>query len=157
MSLPSLVIPIFPPRPSSSTGHIYKSFMGFFLSWPEQSLSQWKTITQAVNMLQCLFQSTPILQQTVQHTQIFHKNQSESQKKSSICNTSTDRCLLKHQQTSAPCPLTVSPCKAAQQGVYPDLITFDFLHLLKLSQASQGKASSLWLCCFSSSQNPRAK
>lgn len=81
----SLIWTVAPSSQQQHRNHIHKSFMGFFISWRGQSLSRGKTITQAVNMLQRLFQSTPMLQQTEQHTQIFHKIKVKVKRNPSIC------------------------------------------------------------------------
>lgn len=99
--------------------------MGFFISWRGQSLSRGKTITQAVNMLQRLFQSTPMLQQTEQHTQIFHKIKVKVKRNPSNLRVSADRCLLEHQQT-VPRPSTAWLHAKQRNKVYPGLITFEF-------------------------------
>lgn len=129
----------------------HKAFMGFVISRPGQSLNRWKTITQAVN--RCCICSHMLSRFSKQHS--IHRFSTKS-KKVSICDTSANGSLLVHQHTSIPCPsAAVALCKAAQQRVYPELITFELgvKCLLRLGRASQGEAPTLWFCCFSSSHS----
>lgn len=112
--------------------------------------------------LQRLFQHTPMLQQTAQHTQISPQNQSESQSEKKKKTLNLQRvCWSLSTRTSTdfyPMPFTrLALCKAAQQGVHSELITFELgvECLQRPRQASEGKTSTSWLCCFSSSHSGR--
>lgn len=178
MSLSSLVIFILPEyeqwtpsRSSSSTGHICSPLLSLTirLLWAF-SFHGWGKVWTGEKQLRRL-STTAVLVPTHSHASAnstaytdFPQNQSESQsekkgKKSSICSASADRRLLKHQQTSIPCPSPVWLYAKQDNRVHPELITSELGAecLPRPRQASQGKTSTSWLCCFSSSQWARMK
>lgn len=112
-------------RLSSSTRPFPWGFYRFFISWQGQSLNRWKTITQAVNSCSACSNTLPCLsKQYGMHR--FPTNQSESQKKSSICGVSAESLSLGTSTDFCPLPFTnVASCTATQQRAYPELITFE--------------------------------